>query len=374
MFKINMKCITRIIFFIFILFYAFAANCAEPLLGAFGKKLGEKYLFDDVVSIAESEDAFIVQYDYIPPLPILSKFVVLLTPISYQIYGIMASDQLSNSKECKDWMAALAKIAVEKYYNKEAGDKLYAFGDQEGILLEIKNNRRWIKISCDDAQLTMAYGDSSFDEVQQQECTHLNNLRTRFLNKQYDEIKNEARTLSDQNVLQAQTMLGFMYRTGNGVTQDNTKAEYYYTQAANKNYPGALFNLGTFLMSESRLDEAEKWLLKGAKLGLQQAQYNLGQLYVNKRNPPNYKDAFRWFRESAERGHMEGQYNTCHMYSAGDGVTRNEVQAYMWCDIAARNGHSKARDNRDFIAKRMSQEQIQQARSLADQWWNNHSK
>lgn len=370
----NIKRIARILAYLSLALFSVSANSAEPLLGAFGKNLGNKYSFDDVLAIVESENAFIVQYDYLPPSPVLSTFHLLLTPVSYQIYGIMASDQLGNDQECKEWVAVIGKTVIDKYYNEAAGDNIYKLGEQDGILLKIKSNGRWIKLKCDDAQLTVSYSDPSVDAAGRTEFTQVNNLRSRFFKARYAEIVKELQSLSDKGVLQAQTMLGFLYRKGRGVTRDNSKAEYYYTQAASKNYPTAMFNLGTFLMDKGRLGEAEKWLLKGSEMGMRQAQYNLGQLYAKELSPPNYREAFRWFRESAEKGHVEGQYNTCHMYSAGDGVTRNEVQAYMWCDIAARSGHGVAQSNRDHIAKRMSPEQIAQARELAVQWRNQHSK
>lgn len=362
----------KIVLFIFFILTPALASSAELLSGGLNKKLGEKYLFDDVLKVTESSEAFIVTYDYTPPLPVLTEFHVMLTPLSYRIYGILASDQFGDKQECAGWMSTLSTTVVNKYYDQSAGDKIYIYDEHEGMKLEKKNNGRWIKINCTGSQLNMTYGDPEIENIKNKEFFRLRRLKDLFSNGRYAEISAELHELSSQDVLQAHVLLGIMYRAGNGVEKNSSKAEQYYVKGAKRKYPTALYNLGTFLMNEGRLAEAQNWLTTAANMGIRNAQYNLGQLHSNLQKPPNYREAFKWFKESAELGHLEGQYNTCHMYSAGDGVPRNEVQAYMWCEIAARSGHRIAAENRDHISQRMSEEEIAQARKLADNWYAQH--
>ena len=61
------------------------------------------------------------------------------------------------------------------------------------------------------------------------------------------------------------------------------------------------------------------------------------------------------------------------MHSAGEGVARNEVEAWRWCDIAATLGHEKAAQNRDHIANRMTVQRVESARQLSAQWLGSRS-
>ncbi len=58
----------------------------------------------------------------------------------------------------------------------------------------------------------------------------------------------------------------------------------------------------------------------------------------------------------------------------GQGVARDDVQAYMWLDLAARgivtqaDGTNSASRQRDALAKRMTETEVGEARRLGDAW------
>ncbi len=56
----------------------------------------------------------------------------------------------------------------------------------------------------------------------------------------------------------------------------------------------------------------------------------------------------------------------------GLGVQADLVQAYMWFDLAAAQGHDLASKNRTFIAKSMTPAQIAKAEALARDWRAQH--
>jgi len=62
------------------------------------------------------------------------------------------------------------------------------------------------------------------------------------------------------------------------------------------------------------------------------------------------------------------------MYDEGDGVPKDFVQAYMWVSIAASNGFDKTKRMLDELAAKMTPQQIQEAKTLSDQWINSHRK
>lgn len=83
--------------------------------------------------------------------------------------------------------------------------------------------------------------------------------------------------------------------------------------------------------------------LKSARLGLPDAQYEVGLMYANGIGvAQDFKQAIHWIRLSAERGHVPAQYLLATRYVSGVAIERNEHQAFVWFLRAAAQGHPKA--------------------------------
>ena len=86
----------------------------------------------------------------------------------------------------------------------------------------------------------------------------------------------------------------------------------------------------------------------------------------------DYATALRLFRPLGEQGNASAQYNLGVMYALGQGVPRDNVQAYMWFDLSARYLEGVERDRmvqiRDVIASDMTPAQIAEAQKLAREW------
>ncbi len=86
----------------------------------------------------------------------------------------------------------------------------------------------------------------------------------------------------------------------------------------------------------------------------------------------DYATALRLFRPLGEQGNASAQYNLGVMYALGQGVPRDNVQAYMWFDLSARYLEGVERDRmvqiRDVIASKMTPAQIAEAEKLAREW------
>ena len=56
----------------------------------------------------------------------------------------------------------------------------------------------------------------------------------------------------------------------------------------------------------------------------------------------------------------------------GQGVPQDDIQAHMWCNLAATNLTGEAREKavalRDFRAEQMTRDQIVEAERLAQEW------
>jgi TPR repeat protein len=78
-------------------------------------------------------------------------------------------------------------------------------------------------------------------------------------------------------------------------------------------------------------------------------------------------EAVTWYRRAAGQGLAAGQFNLGRMYAAGRGIRQSDVEAYKWFTLAAAQGHGEARRQLPEVAKRLTAEQIQQARQAAQQ-------
>ena len=56
------------------------------------------------------------------------------------------------------------------------------------------------------------------------------------------------------------------------------------------------------------------------------------------------------------------------MYSNGEGVPQNYIQAHMWFNLAGARGDEDARKARDVVKDRMTPEQTAEAQHLASEW------
>ena len=120
-------------------------------------------------------------------------------------------------------------------------------------------------------------------------------------------------------------------------------------------------------------DKALKILMPLAFKGHAPSQYNLGVMHEwGNGVPKDYVKAMKWYRLSAEGSHKDAQNNLGAMYSKGEGAEQSFVDALKWFVISAENGSEAGRKNIDIVEKRMTQEQIIQARRLARKWAKKH--
>ncbi|MGE5189811.1 MAG: tetratricopeptide repeat protein [Gemmatimonadota bacterium] len=150
------------------------------------------------------------------------------------------------------------------------------------------------------------------------------------------------RQAAEQGDAAAQTLVGNMHVTGQGVPRD-------YAEAA-------------------------KWYRKAADQGNAEAQYNLGMMYANGQGVPrDCAEAAAWYRKAADQGNADALCDLGVLYEEGQGVPRDPVLAYMYFEIAAAKFESpdsrgSAMENRDRVASGMTLAQIAEARRRAREW------
>ncbi len=82
----------------------------------------------------------------------------------------------------------------------------------------------------------------------------------------------------------------------------------------------------------------------------------------------DYATALTKFRPLAQQGDARAQYNLGVMYYRGYGVTKDDVLAHMWLNLAAVRGLETARTLRDRLAEKMTPAQLDDAQRLAREW------
>ena len=105
------------------------------------------------------------------------------------------------------------------------------------------------------------------------------------------------------------------------------------------------------------------FLLAGA--GVSFADYNAGTAAFN---AGDYTRAFQEYRQSAHAGNSLAQYMMGRLYAEGRGVGEDKLTAYMWFDLSASNGNSRAITARDAIAAEMDADEIERAQQMAADW------
>ncbi len=82
----------------------------------------------------------------------------------------------------------------------------------------------------------------------------------------------------------------------------------------------------------------------------------------------DYATALTEFRPLAQQGDADAQFILGVMYSKGQGVSQDDVQAQMWLSLAAAQSKESYRKSRDILAERMTPAQLAEAQRLAREW------
>jgi len=137
--------------------------------------------------------------------------------------------------------------------------------------------------------------------------------------------------------------------------------------------PKAQFNLGLMYQegqgTPRNYAQAAKWYRKAAHQGIASAQNNLGLLYHDGHGvPQDYVQAATWFRRAADQGDPEAQNNLGVMYYRSEEVPLDYVEAYKWFKLSSQAGNRNAAKRRDFLAGKMTPQQLEQAENLVKAW------
>ena len=120
-------------------------------------------------------------------------------------------------------------------------------------------------------------------------------------------------------------------------------------------------------------DLALKFYGIAAEQGHADAQFNLAVMHQNGWGVPQSDDeANKWYRLAADQGVTGAQIALGRFYALDFLDSYDPIEAYKWFSLASRLGDVDAADKRDFIATRMTPEQLAEANGLITTWVDGH--
>ena len=123
--------------------------------------------------------------------------------------------------------------------------------------------------------------------------------------------------------------LAEFYKNGTGVEQDNEKAYYWFTGAAERNNVEAMNQAG---ITAPDPRTALEWFHKAAEQGYEWGMYNVGNMYETGSGVEQNRNlAYTWYIKAADKGNIRA------MNKAGDTASDNEKRIY-WYEKAGRSG------------------------------------
>lgn len=131
--------------------------------------------------------------------------------------------------------------------------------------------------------------------------------------------------------------MGLLYGNGFGVDMNDELALKYYGIAAEQGHGNAAFNLAVM--------HQNGWGV-----------------------PMDEKTANEWYVVAAGKGNTEAQMALGRYFAMDFLETYDPVEAYKWFSLADRLGDFDAQEKRNFVASRMTPEQIAKGDALVEAW------
>ena len=194
----------------------------------------------------------------------------------------------------------------------------------------------------------------------------------------YETAIQEFKPLAEEGDAVAQTALGLMYMNGNGVPQNYAEAMKWFRKAAEQGYAQAQINLGIMYLKgtgvpQDRAKALSLFVQASGDDAMAQAYFEVVgygvealRAYVQDHDwlyaPQDDAEAVELYCNLATHGDDMAQNNLGIMYALGEGVPQDYVRAYLWLNLAARQGNENARIARDLVSILLSPGQTAEAK------------
>jgi TPR repeat protein len=125
--------------------------------------------------------------------------------------------------------------------------------------------------------------------------------------------------------------------------------------------------------------QAAEWYRKAADQRSIVGEMHLAALYRDggKGFPRDMEQAVFWYQKAAEQGDVTAQGTLGVLYSIGQGVEKNDVEAYFWLDVAAEVKGPKQTQyaqNRQMIGTHITADELEEVQERVAKWLATHPR
>ena len=122
---------------------------------------------------------------------------------------------------------------------------------------------------------------------------------------------------------------------------------------------------------------AAEWFLKAAMQADTRGEIRLAEFYRDgsKQCPRDRVQSAIWYKKAAEQGDVAAQGTLGVLYSLGQGVAQNYVEAYFWFDLAASVASPRQAQyaaNRQMAGVHVTTEELEGIQARLAQWKKSH--
>ncbi|HEY1858364.1 tetratricopeptide repeat protein [Acidocella sp.] len=182
---------------------------------------------------------------------------------------------------------------------------------------------------------------------------------------------------AEEGNLRAAYNMSLLYENGDGIASNDSQAEFWGEKGASRGYDNQyglsdMYDAGDDdLSSSSGYTSAVAWTKNAAAQGDTLSEYALAQQYdIGTDFPKDEAKAAMFYEAAAKNGLLDAQAHIALAYQDGCGVPQNQVLAYMWYSIQARN-HDDPDNDSDLddmaeLSKELTPDQLADAKKMAD--------
>lgn len=149
--------------------------------------------------------------------------------------------------------------------------------------------------------------------------------------------------------------------------------------AVGERYAATAADLRNVTQAGEAYKQAAEWYRKAAEKGDIRGEVHLAALYRDggKGFARDMTQAAEWYRKAAEQGDVTAQGMLGVLYSIGQGVQKNDVEAYYWLDLAAAvkgPDQEKYAANRQMVGTHITVDELADVQERASKWLAAHPR
>jgi uncharacterized protein len=225
--------------------------------------------------------------------------------------------------------------------------------------------------------------DSTYDESSNKKKSEEIDRELELLNKVGEAYKrNDLQTAfrhslesAEMGYKASQFLVGLMFRDGEGVQQDLSKAARWLNKAATNGDVDASLVLGEMYLNGQEefrdLDKALLLLESAADNGKQRANTLLAEMYLNGKGvKEDVERAVRLLQVASEAGETSAQFRLGKVYMLGKGVPQDYLEAHVLFNLANAGGEEEVAEEISKLERRMDSSIVAEAQALAKKRWH----